>query len=154
MILFAILMFFSATSMLKKPKTIETQISAHLNYNYPLILLKGTLVGILTGLVGAGGGFLIIPALVLFSNLPIKQAIGTSLVIIASKSLIGFAGEIPSISVNWLFLVSLTGLASLGILIGLLVSKRIQADKLKPLFGWFLLGMGLYILMKEIVGIS
>lgn len=154
MILFAILMLFSATSMLKKPKTIETQISSHLNYNYPLILLEGTLVGILTGLVGAGGGFLIIPALVLFSNLPIKQAIGTSLVIIASKSLIGFAGEIPSISVNWLFLVSLTGLASLGILIGLLVSKRIQADKLKPFFGWFLLGMGFYILMKEIIGIS
>nr|HML57838.1 sulfite exporter TauE/SafE family protein [Ferruginibacter sp.] len=119
-------------------------------FNYPVILLEGTLVGILTGLVGAGGGFLIIPALVILSKLPMKQAVGTSLLIIAAKSLIGFTGDVGKIEMDWPLLLSVTALAVVGIFIGNRLSKRIAADALKKGFGWFVLVMGIYIITKEL----
>jgi uncharacterized membrane protein YfcA len=149
MLIFAVLMIFASYSMIKKDKlkseeTIESQV-----FNYPLILVEGTVVGILTGLVGAGGGFLIIPALVILSKLPMKEAVGTSLVIIAAKSLIGFLGEGGESDVNWFFLLSVTAFAIVGIFIGMALSKKIDGKKLKPAFGWFVLVMGIYIIIKE-----
>jgi uncharacterized membrane protein YfcA len=104
----------------------------------------------LTGLVGAGGGFLIIPALVMLSKLPMKQAVGTSLLIIAAKSLIGFTGDLSNATMDWTLLLSVTGLAIGGIFVGDMLSKKIDGNKLKKGFGWFVLIMGLYILAQQL----
>jgi uncharacterized membrane protein YfcA len=153
MTLFALLMIVASYSMIKKDKkTVQDDSSnSHQKFNYPFILLEGAVVGILTGLVGAGGGFLIIPALVVLSKLPMKEAIGTSLVIIAAKSLIGFFGEGGETIIDWQFLLLVSGFAIIGIFLGTLLSKRIDGDKLKPAFGWFVLIMGIYILVKETI---
>lgn len=148
MLLFAILMVVASYSMIKGRKGEEEKVQEQ-KFNYPLILLEGSVVGVLTGLVGAGGGFLIIPALVILSRLPMKMAVGTSLVIIAAKSLIGFFGEDLSV-VEWNLIVPVTLMAVVGIFIGASLSKRIDGDKLKPAFGWFVLVMGVYILIKEL----
>ncbi|HLT88096.1 MAG TPA: sulfite exporter TauE/SafE family protein [Sphingobacterium sp.] len=150
MLLFAILMIVASYSMIKKDRPRIEGVLAEQRFNYPLILIEGTVVGILTGIVGAGGGFLIIPALVVLGKLPMKEAVGTSLVIIAAKSLIGFFGESSESTINWTFLLTVTGFAIVGIFIGMALSKKIDGDKLKPAFGWFVLLMGIYILIKEI----
>jgi uncharacterized protein len=101
--------------------------------------------------VGAGGGFLIIPALVVLSKLPMKMAVGTSLAIIAAKSLIGFSGELGSANIDWTFLLTISAFAIVGIFVGTALSKKIDGAKLKPAFGWFVLVMGIYIILKETV---
>jgi uncharacterized membrane protein YfcA len=152
MALFALLMIAASYSMIKPTKKAALQEhTSEQQFNYPLIFLEGTIVGILTGLVGAGGGFLIIPALVVLSKLPMKQAIGTSLVIIAAKSLIGFGGEAAHLAIDWLFLFTITALAIAGLFVGILLSKKINGEQLKPAFGWFVLVMGIYILIKELI---
>jgi len=150
MVIFAILMIAASYSMIKKNKK-KVEIVGEQKFNYPLILLEGGVVGVLTGLVGAGGGFLIIPALVVLSKLPMKEAVGTSLVIIAAKSLIGFFGEGGEHTIDWTFMLSITAFAIIGIFIGTFLSKKIDGNKLKPAFGWFVLVMGIYILLKETV---
>lgn len=150
MLLFAVLMIFTSYSMIKKEKDVTKELPQEQEFNYPLILVEGAFIGILTGLVGAGGGFLIIPALVLLSKLPMKEAVGTSLVIIAAKSLIGFFGERGEAAIDWLFILQVSVFAVVGIFIGMALSKRINAKKLKPAFGWFVLVMGVYIIIKEI----
>lgn len=150
MILFAVLMVFASISMIRNPKKKEEKEQEKQEFNYPVILLEGAVVGVLTGLVGAGGGFLIIPALVLLSKLPMKQAIGTSLLIIAAKSLIGFTGDLGKEAMNWTLLLTITALAILGIFIGNQLSKKISAEGLKKGFGWFVLAMGVYIIVKEL----
>jgi uncharacterized membrane protein YfcA len=152
MLLFAILMVAASVSMIRDKKKEETESTAPRIFNYPMILLEGTVVGVLTGLVGAGGGFLIIPALVMLSKLPMKQAVGTSLLIIAAKSLIGFTGDVMENSKNmdWTLLGVVTALAVLGIFIGNQLSKKIDGAALKKGFGWFVLVMGLYIIIKEL----
>jgi uncharacterized protein len=150
MLLFAILMIAASYSMIKKSKKTE-EIEEEQKFNYPLILIEGSIVGILTGLVGAGGGFLIIPALVILSKLPMKEAVGTSLVIIAAKSLIGFFGEGgETLPPNWQLILTVTSFAIVGIFIGTALSKKIDGAKLKPAFGWFVLVMGIYIIAKEL----
>lgn len=149
MLIFAILMIFASYSMIKKDKKGDSTSVEEQVFNYPLILVEGIVVGMLTGLVGAGGGFLIIPALVILSKLSMKEAVGTSLVIIAAKSLIGFLGEGGVVAMDWLLLAGVTAFAIVGIFIGMALSKRIDGKKLKPAFGWFVLVMGIYIIIKE-----
>jgi hypothetical protein len=149
MLLFAILMVVASFSMIKKEKKKKEEDLGPQKFNYPVILIEGAVVGLITGLVGAGGGFLIIPALVLLSKLPMKEAVGTSLVIIAAKSLIGFFGEGGETIINWNLLASVSAFATVGIFIGIYLSKKIDGAKLKPIFGWFVLIMGVYIIIKE-----
>lgn len=151
MLLFAVLMVFASVSMIREKKQNNNVIEGPQQFNYPLIIIEGAVVGILTGLVGAGGGFLIIPALVLLSKLPMKQAVGTSLLIIAAKSLIGFTGDLSNYQMNWTLLASVTALAIAGIFIGNKISTSIDGNKLKKGFGWFVLIMGIYIIIKELV---
>jgi uncharacterized protein len=150
MLLFAILMVAASISMIRSKSTIATIQEEEQKFNYPMILLEGALVGVLTGLVGAGGGFLIIPALVMLSKLPMKQAVGTSLLIIAAKSLIGFTGDLGNSEMNWTLLLSVTALAIGGIFIGDILSKKIDGNKLKKGFGWFVLIMGVYIIAQQL----
>ena len=151
MLLFAVVMILASVSMIRPGKNKETDENTSLTYNYPMILLEGTGVGILTGLVGAGGGFLIIPALVLLAKMPMKLAVGTSLFLIAIKSLIGFIGDLQgSQVVDWKLLGGFTVFAVAGIFVGIVLSKKIHSDKLKTGFGWFVLVMGIYIIVKEI----
>lgn len=151
MLLFAILMVAASYSMIKKDKKKKEDDLGPQKFNYPIILLEGAIVGMITGLVGAGGGFLIIPALVLLSKLPMKEAVGTSLVIIAAKSLIGFFGEGGETIINWNLLTIVSVFATAGIFIGIYLSKKIDGAKLKPIFGWFVLFMGIYIIVKETI---
>ncbi|MBL7983662.1 MAG: sulfite exporter TauE/SafE family protein [Flavobacteriales bacterium] len=152
--LFAAIMVAAAYSMIRKqkaPKGPDAPSETAVKFNYPLILAEGIVVGMVTGIVGAGGGFLIIPALVLLAKLPMKQAVGTSLIIIAAKSLIGFTGDLKGGEViDWNFLLLFSAIAIVGIIAGSILSKRIPNDKLKPAFGWFVLAMGIYIIGKEV----
>lgn len=154
MLLFAILMLVASIGMIrpttKSPKSPQSALT-HRKYPYILILIEGLVVGSLTGLVGAGGGFLIIPALVILGRLPMKQAIGTSLVIISAKSLLGFLGESGLRDLDWGFLLSVTAFAILGIFLGMKLSHRIDGARLKPAFGWFVFVMGVYIILKETI---
>lgn len=147
MVIFSILMITSAISMIRKTspklKLIKT--------NYLQLSIIGFIVGIVTGFLGAGGGFLIIPALLFFANLPMKQAVGTSLLIIFINSSIGFGGDLYiGTPINYPFLLTITCFAFIGMIIGTKLSKKIDGNKLKPIFGWFVLIMGIYIISKEI----
>ena len=150
MLLFALLMIAASYSMIRKKGCEENKEEKDQKFNYPLILIEGLLVGVVTGLVGAGGGFLIIPALVFLSKLPMKEAIGTSLIIIAAKSLLGFFGESSETIIDWQLISSVTLFAAVGIFIGMYISKKVNAAKLKPIFGWFVLLMGIYIILNEV----
>ncbi|HPH37199.1 MAG TPA: sulfite exporter TauE/SafE family protein [Sediminibacterium sp.] len=151
MLLFAVVMILASVSMIRPGKKAVTDESAPMVYNYPMILLEGAVLGILTGLVGAGGGFLIIPALVLLAKMPMKLAVGTSLFIIAAKSLIGFTGDLQGAQViDWKLLLTFTAFAVIGIFGGIILSKKIPGEKLKKAFGWFVLVMGIYIIIKEL----
>ena len=149
--LFAIIMFFAALSMLKKKKTVTTDTDTNSNKKESVLLLIAQTfgVGILIGLVGAGGGFLIIPSLVLFAKLPMRNAVATSLFIIALNSLIGFTGDMETLAINWNFLLGFTCLSVVGIFIGIYLSKYLNEAQLKRGFGYFVLVIALFILSKE-----
>lgn len=151
MVLFAILMVAASLSMIKSrgqnPDEVNTGDKKN---NLPKLFTYGVAIGIATGLLGAGGGFLLIPTLVLLVKMPMKEAVGTSLFIIALNSLIGFTGDLGHFTMNWLFLIKITGIAIAGTYVGGLIAKKISGDKLKKGFGWFVLIMGMYILTKEL----
>ena len=149
MIFFAFIMFIASISMIRNDKR-KTKSLVKSNTSYTLIFIEGIVVGILTGLVGAGGGFLIIPALVLMAKLPMKKAVATSLLIIAIKSLIGFLGDVENLEIEWHFLLPFTLVAVLGIFLGTYFTRYIEGKKLEKGFGWFVLLMSLYILLKEV----
>lgn len=152
MLFFALVMLLAAISMIGKKKEKEVAEQQELKFNYPLIVVEGFAVGVLTGIVGAGGGFLIIPALVLLARLPMKLAVGTSLSIIAVKSLIGFIGDLQTeLLIDWNFLLSFTALAVAGIFLGGYLSKFISGKSLKKGFGWFVLVMAIVIVVKELI---
>jgi uncharacterized protein len=151
LVIFAVLMIVAAFTMIRKKQIVANKTNLNSNFKTMLILSEGIIVGVITGLVGAGGGFLIIPALVLVTKLPMKQAVGTSLVIIALKSLIGFTGDLSrKDAIDWGFLGSFSLVAIVGIIIGSFLSKKIPNEKLKPAFGYFVLIMGVFILVKEL----
>jgi len=151
MVFFAIIMLLASYSMIKGRKESSNEAVENVKFNYPLIIVEGIVVGILTGIVGAGGGFLIIPALVLLAKLPMKKAVATSLLIIAVKSLIGFLGDVQNTTIDWTFLLTFTGISVVGIFFGLYLNKFIDGNKLKKGFGWFALIMGIYIVLKETI---
>jgi uncharacterized protein len=150
MVLFAVIMLVAAWSMIRDKKENKT-IEEELSYNYPMIAVEGLVVGALTGLVGAGGGFLIIPALVLLAHIPMKLAVGTSLLIIAAKSLIGFTGDLGTQPIDWSFMLIFTSLSIGGLFVGEYLSRFISGATLKKGFGYFVLVMAVFILTKELI---
>ena len=119
--------------------------------NTSLLILQGLFVGAVTGFVGAGGGFLIIPGLISLAGLEMKKAVGTSLLIISINSLFGFSSDLLAGAViDWSLLLKFTGFGIIGVFIGTYISNKISSEKLKPLFGWFVLIAGIFIIVKEL----
>lgn len=150
LLIFAGLMIIASYKMIQKQVEITTEINHSENHKTLLAAGEGSIVGVFTGLVGAGGGFMIIPALVNLLKIPMKVAIGTSLVIISFNSLIGFFSTFNAMKIQWNLLGTISAIAIGGILIGTQLSKKIEGKKLKPAFGWFILVMGIYIIIKEL----
>ena len=154
MVLFALLMLAASIAMIRsgnkkeQPKPANSRSSPI--HNLPKLLMYGVAIGLTTGLLGAGGGFLLIPTLVLLIGLSMKEAVGTSLLIIALNSLIGFTGDLGHFAMDWILLGKFTAIAIAGVFVGGYISKSVDGAKLKKTFGWFVLVMGLYILIKEL----
>lgn len=148
MVMLAILMVAASVSMIRnrKPSTDNT------GYPKPQkLVLFGILIGLVTGFLGAGGGFLLIPALVLIMKLPMRRAVGTSLFIVSLNSLIGFLGDIGRHPIDWELVSTITAIAIAGIFIGGNLAARIPGRKLKTAFGWFVLIMGICIIATELM---
>ncbi len=148
MVVFAILMLAASVSMIRSRKVVAERETKEKPW---MLVMYGVLIGLVTGFLGAGGGFLLIPALVILMKLPMKEAIGTSLLIIALNSLIGFLGDIGRHSIDWIFITIISAIAIAGIFIGSYFNQKVNSDKLKKGFGWFVLVMGIYIIVKELV---
>ena len=146
MLFFAVIMIFGALSVLKE-KSQDTTVEE--KRNLILIGIQTFIIGIIIGLVGAGGGFLIIPALILFAKLPMKKAVGTSLFIIAMNSLVGFTGDMQNLVIDWLFLLTFSAISVVGIFIGMYLTKYTNESQLKKIFAYFVLLMAAIILLKE-----
>jgi uncharacterized membrane protein YfcA len=147
MIVFAIVMIIASIRMIKP---IKEKNNNDYRIKYFSILIQGLLIGLVAGFVGAGGGFLIIPALLFLAKTPMKIAVGTSLFIVSSQSLIGFIGDIrPEQIMDWRLILIFTTCSIFGIIIGNYLSKKIDGEKLKSVFGWFVLVMGIFIICKE-----
>ncbi len=145
--LFAALMIVTSTMMLRGKKAASDAPTQQALWQ---ICLQGLFVGSLTGLIGAGGGFLVVPALVLFAGLPMHQAVGTSLMVITLNSGSGLLGHLSHADVPWQLTLSVAGIAIVGSLVGAAVSSRMPAQLLRKIFAWFVLSMGLFILAKEL----
>jgi uncharacterized protein len=147
MLLFAILMVLASIPMIRG----QRERPGAKRPRPGILMFFGALVGVISGMVGAGGGFLIIPALSIFMKVPIKTAIATSIMIISINSLAGFIAELlrPDIRMDWNFLLLFTAIAAAGLLAGLYFSKKIKAEELRRSFGFFVLGIGIFILIKE-----
>lgn len=146
MLFFAVIMVFGALSVLKK-KSQNT--NSEEKRNLILIGIQTFTIGIIIGLVGAGGGFLIIPSLILFAKLPMRKAVGTSLFIIAMNSLVGFIGDVQNLEIDWLFLLTFSAISVAGIFLGMYLTKYTNESQLKKIFAYFVLVMAAIILLKE-----
>lgn len=151
MTLFAILMLLASYSMIRKKKAPVAVAAGVREFSVAGLMLKGIAIGVVTAFIGAGGGFLIIPVLVNLLHLDMKKAVGTSLFIIAINSLLGFVFSLSHIQVQWPLVLTVAGIAIAGILLGSWLSTKIDGKKLKPAFGWFVLAMGVYILLRQIM---
>ncbi|WP_298121009.1 sulfite exporter TauE/SafE family protein [Flavobacterium sp.] len=150
MVVFAIVMIFASVRMIQPLR--EKIVNDDTKLNYTSIFTQGLFIGLVAGFVGAGGGFLIIPALLFLAKTPMKMAVGTSLFIVSAQSLIGFIGDIrPEQNLNWNLILTFTVCSIIGVFIGSYLSKKIEGEKLKTCFGWFVLAMGIYIIIKEII---
>ncbi len=151
LVVFAIIMIASAKSMIRSRTSNVQDTKSGEERHISKVMLDGLVVGFLTGFLGIGGGFLIIPVLVVLAKLPMKIAIGTSLLIIAINSFVGFSIDVFSgVPIDYKFLLMISLFSVSGIFIGFEFGKKIHGDKLKPAFGWFILAMGIYILVREI----
>nr|MBC7613606.1 sulfite exporter TauE/SafE family protein [Pseudopedobacter sp.] len=149
MLFFAFIMLISGAKMVFG---VKKEIKEKQEIKYGLVLLNGVIVGVLSGLVGAGGGFLIVPALVFFMSLPMHKAVGTSLLIISINSLIGFTGDILNLpQIDWQFLLIFSSIASAGIFLGIYLNQFLNSEKLKKVFGYFVLAMAVVIIFKELI---
>ncbi len=148
MIVFAVLMVAASLSMIRSK---EIKAAQQTTTKLPRLLGYGVVIGLVTGFLGAGGGFLLIPALVMLMKLPMKQAIGTSLLIIAMNSLVGFTGDIGEHTIDWKFISIISMIAIAGIFIGGYFNQLINGGRLKKGFGWFVLVIGIYIMLKETI---
>ncbi|WP_338733509.1 sulfite exporter TauE/SafE family protein [Mangrovimonas cancribranchiae] len=149
MVFFSLVMLLASISMIKGRKNLEPE-NQQTSQPYYKTFVQGLFIGLVTGLIGAGGGFLYVPALVIWGGLSMKKAVGTSLIIIAFNSLIGFTGDIQTLEIDWVFLLTFSAITIIGILLGGYFSKYISNKKLKKSFGWFVMLMAIYILIREI----
>jgi len=147
---FAIVMILAARAMIRNDRPEEGE-AADGRPRYGSLSLDGLAVGLLTGTIGAGGGFLIVPMLVLMAALPIQRAVATSVLIIAVNSFVGFLGDIHHTDLNWNFLLPFTGLSIVGIFVGMYLARFVAPDKLKKGFGWFVLVVALYMISRELM---
>ncbi|MES2063393.1 MAG: sulfite exporter TauE/SafE family protein [Bacteroidota bacterium] len=149
MLVFAGLMVAASLTMIRKNSTV---IAKATEPNYIKLIIQSLCVGIITGFVGVGGGFLIIPSLVLFAGLPMKKAVGTSLMVMAISSLLGVLGDVTrQAPINYSFLAFFSAFATTGIIAGSYLTKYMNDAKLKPAFGWFVLLMGTFILITTFI---
>ncbi|MDV8148720.1 sulfite exporter TauE/SafE family protein [Arthrobacter sp. B10-11] len=154
LIAFALMMVATSVAMLrgrKKSSTPDPSSGSTRHAELPLgrVLLDGAVVGLVTGLVGAGGGFLVVPALALLGGLPMSVAVGTSLVVIAMKSFAGLAGYLTTVHLDWGVTLAVTAAAIVGTLIGSRIAGRIPEAALRKAFGWFVLAMGAFVLIQQ-----
>ncbi len=150
MFLFAGMMIATAIAMLRKRASIIGSASVARDLPVGKVLLEGAVVGVVTGIVGAGGGFLVVPALVLLGGLSMEVAVGTSLVVIAMKSFAGLAGHLGHVDVDWGITLAITAAAVIGSLIGGKLAGRIPGTVLRRGFGWFVLAMAAFVLVKQL----
>jgi len=153
LLLFAILMLMASFTMIRKKNYLVDKNQQWIETNKRLIFIfSGLVVGMITGLVGAGGGFLIIPILFLIGRLPMNKAVGTSLMIISMNSIVGFVSNFQhKMTIDWIFLISFSLFTVLGILLGTYLSRFIDGQKLKRIFGWFVMLLGLYIIISNLI---
>lgn len=146
---FAVMMLATAIAMIRGRRSAEGKPVPH---ELPVlhVILDGVVVGLVTGLVGAGGGFLVVPALALLGGLPMPVAVGTSLVVIAMKSFAGLAGYLSSVSINWGLAAAITAAAIIGSFAGGRLAGKIPADILRKAFGWFVVVMGVFVLGQQL----
>jgi uncharacterized membrane protein YfcA len=150
MLVFAVLMLLASWSMIRNKESKKMMKAKEGSARVFPLMIFGLLIGVVTGLLGAGGGFLIIPTLVLFLGLDMKTAVGTSLLIIAINSLFGFLFTLNHFTYNWFLLLSFTILAAAGLFIGSRFSEKISPASLKKGFGWFILVMGVFVIVREL----
>ncbi|MFF0477843.1 sulfite exporter TauE/SafE family protein [Streptomyces sp. NPDC004284] len=151
LIAFALMMLATAYAMLRKPRDgAKKARPAHSDLPLKHIAVEGLVVGAVTGLVGSGGGFLVVPALAILGGLPMGIAVGTSLLVITMKSFAGLAGHLSGVSIDWGIAMTVTVAAVIGSLIGARLAGRIPQDALRKAFGWFVVVMGVFVLAQQL----
>ncbi len=148
LVLFAVMMVVTAVAMLRGRKSDGDETERPMKI--PMVIIEGLAVGAVTGLVGAGGGFLVVPALVLLGGLPMSVAVGTSLLVLAMKSFAGFAGHAGAVTIDWPVLLGVSGAALVGSVAGAALAGRLSPEKLRRAFGWFVVVMGIFMLAQEV----